>query len=111
LYLHAERLRLSRRVRPLRRDPDAQLEEIATRAGLPESELETLESTLAALPPFSRDRASIMLERIGVQAEEAFPAMAFAARYVLRLAREIWDVGLLPAPPTATHALEGSGAR
>jgi hypothetical protein len=83
--------------------------EILTR--LPESELETIESTLAALPPFSRDRAAIMLEGIGVQAEEAFPAMAFAARYVLRLAREVWDVGPLPAPPTATHALEGSGAR
>lgn len=52
-----------------------------------------------------------MLEGIGVQAEEAFPAMAFAARYVLRLAREVWDVGPLPAPPTATHALEGSSAR
>jgi hypothetical protein len=105
VYVYPEEF--DRRVEILTR----KLEEIATRAGLPESELETLESTLAALPPFSRDRAAIMLEGIGVQAEEAFPAMAFAARYVLRLAREVWDVGPLPAPPTATHALEGSSAR
>jgi hypothetical protein len=85
------------------------LEEIAARAGVPDAECETLESTLAALPPFSRDRAAVILEGISVQAGDEFPAMAFAASYVRKLAREVWDGGPQPAA-MASRALEASKA-
>jgi hypothetical protein len=66
------------------------LDEVALRAGVPDSEWTDLESTLASLPPFSRDRVAVMLQGIHVQAQNEFPAMAFAANYVLRLAHEVW---------------------
>jgi hypothetical protein len=67
------------------------LDDIAAKAGVPETECADLEMTLAALPPFSRDRAALMLQGIQIQAEESFPAMAFAASYVLTLARDVWE--------------------
>ena len=67
------------------------LEELAVKAGVADGECIDLEATLAALPPFSRDRAAILLEGIRVQADEDYPAMAFAADYVRKLAREVWD--------------------
>jgi hypothetical protein len=82
------------------------LEEIATRAGVPESECETLESTLAALSPFSRERAAVVLEGISVQSGDEFPAMSFAASYVRQLAREVWENK--PADPA--RALAGRAA-
>jgi hypothetical protein len=67
------------------------LEQTAARAGVADGERADLETTLAALPPFSRGRAAVLLEGIRVQADEEHPAMAFAADYVLKLAREVWD--------------------
>jgi hypothetical protein len=85
------------------------LEEIATRAGVPDTECETLESTLAALPPFSRDRAAVVLEGISVQAGEEFPAMAFAANYVRKFAREVWQGA--PVQPVAGETPKFSGPK
>lgn len=78
------------------------IQEIAVRAGVPEGECPDLEGTLAALPGVSRDRAAIVLEGIGVQSDEAFPAMAFAASYLLKLAQEIWEAE--PSPVAAIGA-------
>lgn len=72
------------------------LAEIAARSGAREEECQSLESILAVLPPMSRQRASVVLNGIQVQSDEEYPAMAVAARYVLRLAEEIWDGGALP---------------
>jgi hypothetical protein len=83
------------------------LEETAVRAGIADGECIDLDSTLAALPPFSRDRAAVLLQGIRMQAEEEYPAMAFAADYVLKLAREVWDHAPgapLPAPLRRRHA-------
>jgi hypothetical protein len=84
------------------------LETMAIKAGVPESEETDLESLLASLPPFYRDRAAVMLQGITVQAEEEFPAMAFSARYVLSLARDVWDTSPVPVPAFA--GAEGSGS-
>ena len=67
------------------------LEEIATRAGVPDAECIDLEATLALLPPVCRSRAEAMLNGIQLTASDDHPAMAFAAKYVLKLARAIWD--------------------
>lgn len=81
------------------------LAEIATRAGVREDECQTLESILAVLPPASRQRAAVVLNGIQVQSDEEYPTMVVAARYVLRLAEEVWEGSALPvaaldaAPP------------
>ena len=68
------------------------LEEIAaTRAGVPDAECTDFEATLALLPPVCRSRAEAMLNGIQLTASDDHPAMAFAAKYVLKLARAIWD--------------------
>lgn len=72
------------------------LAEIAMRSGAREEECQSLESTLAALPSMSRQRASVVLNGIQVQSDEEFPAMTVAARYVLKLAEEIWDGDAIP---------------
>jgi hypothetical protein len=78
------------------------LEEVAVRAGVPDSECTDLERILAVLPAIARARADILLGGIELQAGEQYPAMAFAARYVLKLAREVWDEA--PPPPPAAEA-------
>jgi hypothetical protein len=83
---------------------ERKLERIAARAGVPDDLCADLECTLMALPPFARDRAKIMLEGVYVQTHETYPAMAFAARYVLNLAQEVWEGAAFPVP-----ALAGSG--
>lgn len=67
------------------------LEEIAIKAGVPDRECTDLESILAEFPPMCRPRAEVMLQGIQVSADGEFPAMSFAASYVLKLAREIWQ--------------------
>lgn len=74
------------------------LAEIAMRSGAREEECQSLESILTVLPPTSRQRASVVLNGIQVQSDEEYPVMAVAARYVLKLAEEIWEGG---APPMA----------
>jgi hypothetical protein len=77
------------------------LDDMAEKAGVPDAECAHLEATLAALPSFSRDRAAVMLQGIQIQAEEDFPTMAFAASYVLSLARDVWEAAPSPVgrPP------------
>jgi hypothetical protein len=65
------------------------LQTMAARAGVADEDCADLQATLAALPPFSRDRASVMLQ--GVRAQTGDPGIAFAASYVLNLAAEIWE--------------------
>jgi hypothetical protein len=80
------------------------LEHAATRAGVHDSELETLESTLAALPQVARSHTQALLNGIQLQAADDFPAMAFVAKYVLKLAHEIWDSQPMNvAPPVLTR--------
>src|SRR3954447_1557211 len=66
------------------------LEGVATRAGIPEDECCGLEGILASLPPIARSQAQAILNGVQLSAADEFPAMAFAANYVLKLAREIW---------------------
>ena len=85
------------------------LQDIATRTGVPDFVCTDLESTLAALPLFHRKQAAALLERIAAQAEREFPTMAFAARYALKLASEVWHVA--PAPILAlAGALDRKGS-
>lgn len=83
------------------------IEEIAKRAGVSEAEFVDLEGVLAALPPVSRERAAVVLQGISIQADEEFPAMAFAASYLLKLAGEIWETRRSPASAVAAAATDG----
>jgi hypothetical protein len=65
------------------------LSETAARAGVPDAECTDPEAILAALPPVSRFNAEGFLENLQLQACDDFPAMAFAAKYVCKLANEI----------------------
>ena len=75
------------------------LQDIAGRAGVPEDECADLEATLAALPPFSRERASVLLQ--GVRAQTDDTCMAVAAGYVLNLAQDVWSAPFVSEPATA----------
>jgi hypothetical protein len=74
----------------------------AARAGVPDGAGGDLESTLAALPPFARDRVNVLLQGIRMQSSDDNPAMALAASYVLALAKEVWDTS--PPAPAETAA-------
>jgi hypothetical protein len=67
------------------------IEKVAIREGVSDADCSDLEGTLAAMPPLVRDRVKMMLHGIHIQAEYKDPAMSFAARYVLRLAEDMWD--------------------
>jgi hypothetical protein len=58
-----------------------------------------------------RDRADVVLEGIAVEAGHEFPAMAFAASYIRKLAREIWESGPLQPPRPAAMPFEHSEVR
>jgi hypothetical protein len=78
------------------------LETIAVRAGVPGADCSDLEGMLAAMPPLVRDRAKLMLEGIEIHTEYDEPVMALAARYVVRLAQDVWAAN--PHPLTHTPA-------
>jgi hypothetical protein len=76
------------------------VETVGLKAGVLDADSSDLEGTLAALPPLVRDRIRLMLNGIEIQTEYEDPAMAFAARYVLRLAQDVWETN----PHPMTHA-------
>jgi hypothetical protein len=102
---------MSERFRP---DPDqfqqsvdllcTKIQTVAVRAGMSEVDCEDLERSLAAMPPVVRDRVKLMLNGIEIQTEYDDPTMCFAARYLLRLAQNIWGQSLHPV----THATHGA---
>ena len=75
------------------------IETVAMRSGMSDPDCADLERTLAAMPPLVRDRVNLMLNGIEIQTEYDEPTMAFAARYLLQLARSIWDEN----PHPVTH--------
>jgi hypothetical protein len=75
---------------------------VALREGVSDADCKDLEGTLSAMPPLVRDRIKLMLNGIQIQTEYDDPAMGFAARYVLRLAEDIWDSN--PHPMTHRSA-------
>ena len=85
------------------------IEDLAAKAGVPDAVCIDLQSTLGALPQHCREHVSIMLQGIAVQAEYESPTMAFAARYVLNLAREIWETAPVPSRGVC-WASDGSGS-
>jgi hypothetical protein len=97
---------MSERFRP---DPDhfqqsvallcTKIETVALRAGISDLDCKDLERSLAAMPPTVRDRVKLMLNGIEIQTEYNDPTMAFAARYLLRLAHCIWEEN----PHPVTH--------
>jgi hypothetical protein len=91
---------------PLRPDPAefercvrslcAKIETIVMRSGLPQAGCAELEGMLAAMPPRLRDHTRLMLNGVEVQAEYDLPTLAFAARYLLSLAQDIWQAAPHP---------------
>ena len=67
------------------------VEALAGHGGLPAAEYFDVQGVLSALPPFSRGRASVMLEAIALQSFDESPVTAFAARYVRAMAHDVWD--------------------
>ena len=66
------------------------VEEIAAKAGVP-SGCADMEATLGALPASMRRRLTVLLDAVRFNAElNGNRAMAFAAGYVLNVARDIW---------------------
>ena len=82
-------------LRHLRKKIDA----IAVREGVSNADFSDLEGTLLAMPPLVRDRIKLMLESVEIQSEYDDPPTAFAARYLLVLARDIWR----SSPHPLTH--------
>ena len=76
------------------------VEDVAERAGVLSSP--DLEATLGALPPLRRRRLTVLLDAIRFNAElHDNSAMAFAAGYVLTLARDVWGWRDDAASPSA----------
>jgi hypothetical protein len=73
---------------------------VATRSGMSDTDCKDLERTFAAMPPTVRDRVGLLLNGTEIQAEYDDPTMAFAARYLLRLAQCIWEEN----PHPVTHS-------
>jgi hypothetical protein len=80
------------------------IETIALRSGAMVGDCSDLDGMLAAMPPEIRGRTALMLNAADIQAEYNDPTMALAARYLLRLARGIWDEN----PHPITHEPEPS---
>ncbi len=83
------------------------IETVALREGASEGDRGDLERMLAAMPPTVRGHVTLMLEGIEIQTEFKDPVMAFAARYVLCLARDIWESSAHPL----THSPRAVDAR
>jgi hypothetical protein len=73
---------------------------VATRSGMSDTDFKDLERTFAAMPPTVRERVGLLLNGTEIQAEYDDPIMAFAARYLLRLAQCIWEEN----PHLVTHS-------
>jgi hypothetical protein len=82
------------------------IETIAMRSGMTDADCADLERTLAAMPPLARDRVKLMLHGIDIHTEYDDPVMAFAARYIVRLAQEIWAA----TPHPLTHPAPSAAA-
>ena len=82
------------------------IEAVALREGVSDGDCGDLEGMLTAMPPLVRERVRLMLEGIDIQAEFNDPVMAFAARYVLSLARDVWESN----PHPMMHSPEGLGS-
>lgn len=80
------------------------IETVAMRSGVSDADCSDIEGTLAAMPPLVRDRVKLMLDGIEIQTEYDEPTMAFAARYILRLAQSIWEAN----PAQDHHSGHGS---
>ncbi len=87
------------------------IETIAVRAGVPGADCSDLEGMLAAMPPLVRDRAKLMLEGIEIHTEYDDPVMTLAARYILRLAQDVWAANPHPVThtPAAARSLRRTG--
>ena len=87
------------------------IETIAMRTGVPGADCSDLEGMLAAMPPLVRDRAKLMLEGIEIHTEYDDPVMTLAARYILRLAQDVWAANPHPVThtPAAARSLRRTG--
>jgi hypothetical protein len=72
------------------------IEAVALREGASDGDCGDLEAMLAAMPPAVRDRVKMVLEGTEIQTEFDEPVMAFAARYLLTLAKDIWEANPHP---------------
>ena len=86
------------------------IEQIAMKFGASDDDCADLQCSLEALSPFARSRVAAMLTGIQLQAGDDSPVMAFAARYVLNLAREVWESSPAGIGPMAATLNESSGA-
>jgi hypothetical protein len=66
------------------------METIALSEGISHVDCSNLDAMLAAIPARARDSILAMLNDISLSAERDDRAMAFAARYVMRLAYDLW---------------------
>jgi hypothetical protein len=66
------------------------IETIALSNGVSHADCSDLEALLAAIPDRARADVLAMLNDVGLNAEFDDPAMSFAARYITRLAQDIW---------------------
>ena len=76
------------------------IEAVAIRESVSDADCNDLEGTLAAMPPLLRQHVKLMLNGIQIRTEYEDPAMSFAARYVLRLADDVWE----ETPHPLTHS-------
>jgi hypothetical protein len=72
------------------------VEAVALREGASDGDCADLDLLFAAMPPMVRDRVKMMLEGIEIQTEFDEPVMAFAARYLLTLAKDVWEANPHP---------------
>lgn len=79
------------------------IQTVAMRAGMSDVDCEDLERSLAAMPPTVRDRVKLMLNGVEIHTEYDDPTTAFAARYLLRLAQNVWEQN----PHPVTHSAHG----
>jgi hypothetical protein len=78
------------------------IETLAARSGLSDVDRSDLQWSLAAMPPSLRDPVRRMLNGIEIRSRHLEPTMAFATRYILVLAQDIWEANPRPvrhAPP------------
>jgi hypothetical protein len=87
------------------------IEAISHRAGVAGADCSDLEGMLAEMPPLIRDRVKLMLEGIEIHTEYDDPVMALAARYILRLAQNVWEANPHPLfhQPARQRHLSRSG--